>query len=324
MSPYLNYNQNSLLINKNIFFFINFYILTFAFFFCFNNWFSLWVVLEINNLIFLGILIWNLKRRNIERIIIFFIIQALRSLFLLFFLRRNNFFFNNFLGLSITPIQIILFLKIAIAPLHNWFIPVVLNSITTITWLLLSLQKLPYLIFFFLISNHLNPLIILFLYSNILIRRIRNIKQNIFKIIITFSGISQLRWVLRARRITSGWQFFFLSYSLLLIFFVFLREENKKRLLEQKSFLTILFLLSIRGLPPFFLFFPKITLLWLVIKRITIFIFFILIISLIDLYIYSRICILLLIKTNLKKWNWKKNSVIKSLLRINLIIILIF
>jgi len=267
-----------------------------------NNWFFFWVGIEINTLTFIILLISQFNNINKENRIVYLIIQAMTSLIILLLIISHT-TINMINFISITFI-VILITKIGISPFHNWFVFTTLKTKNLIFWILLTIQKLPYFFCFYFLYR-LRPLFFMIIFLNLFIRRLTNLKQNILKIILIFSSIAQIRWVLISLSNNSTWQFIIIIYSILMIVIAWRIETSKN---QNQSFLLIrIILISLRGFPPLILFFPKILILINILQnKLTILIFIFILINFIDIFVYNRyIFYILLKKIPLNKW--KKN-----------------
>ena len=301
---------------KNIGFIWFFYIWRFMLFISRNHWFMLWVALEINTAIFVCIIYLEKRSKQIDAVLIYFLVQRLRSLVLIFSLfnietqaiiqRREPKIF----------IMTALLLKIALAPLHSWFIFVVKICKNAPLYLILSLQKMiPFLIIISLKPKLLIIMIFFILFSTFWSPLI-NFTQNNIKNILALSSISHGRWMLFSTLTNEpNWIFYFSTYSFLVIIstkllFNTISQNNLKKNRNQIK-LTLLRLLALGGLPPLLGFFPKILVLTEALKlEIILVIFFLLLGSASDIYVYVRLNHLALLN---KKRNilWLKTEKIK-------------
>ena len=134
--------------------------------------------------------------------------------------------------------------------------------------------------------------------------------------LITYSSLNHLAWLLRCIHIS---RFFWLKYFIIyiIIFFnliIFLFKRNLI-LLSQIirfnfiHFMVIILLLTISGLPPFFIFLIKFIILRIFIKiRYFLFIFFLIMRSFISLFYYIRFRIYMFLYLNFKKFSVIKNT----------------
>lgn len=286
--------------------------------------------LEINLLAFIPLIREN-KLISTEASLKYFLTQALASSIFLFatiislinvkHLERNLF------------IEIIIFssllLKIGSAPFHFWFPNVIeglswVNSLILITWQKIApLILISYIIF--------KPIIIIRIILSTLIGALGGLNQTSLRKLIAFSSINHLGWILAAIYNRNLWLIYFLFYTFLTLSIVFIFNIFKISYINQlfslffhrKSIKFFLFfnLLSLGGLPPFLGFLPKL----LVIQSLTLnnqlfLLVFIVIITLITLYFYLRLCYRAFL-LNYYENNWLINSTYKT---INIKFILIY
>ena len=206
-------------------------------------------------------------------------------------------------------------LKIGIAPFHNWFLPLSFNRNFFTIWLLLTWQKIPYLILLFFIMRRLNPIFLILLILRSLISSTSNLKQNTLKIILIFSGISQIAWITISTNLNAIWEFFFIIYIRLSLLRIPLIEKviKKEQLKGQSTNYLFFILMRFGGLPPLIMFYPKISIIYTLLKlNLVTFIFTLLVISLLDLYVYSRISIIIIFK-KIKRSKWLKKKEVAPL-----------
>lgn len=235
----------------------------------------------------------------------YFIIQSLGSanfIFMsIFLISFSKWFILNSLtnNLIYLIINSRLFLKIGAAPFHFWF-PKTIKGIRWINCLILrTWQKIiPIIIISYCNINNFNTL---FIICRAIIGRIMGLNQTSLKLIISYSSINHIRWIISSIIIRINlWINYFLIYSLitfiLIIRFNMININQINQLFSLKSislnlnFFMFLRLLRLGGLPPFLGFLPK----WIVIVQIilynNIFILTIIVLtSLINLFFYTRI-----------------------------------
>lgn len=268
-------------------------------------------------------LIRDNKLISTEASLKYFLTQALASSVFLFavilFLLNSKFEnSNNFIEIIIFSS---LLLKRGSAPFHFWFPNVIeglswLNALVLITW-----QKIAPLILISYII--IKPLIITRIILSSIIGALGGLNQTSLRKLIAYSSINHLGWILAAiyRRNTLWITYFifysFLSIAIILIFNIFkISHINQlfSLFFHDKNIKFFLFfnLLSLGGLPPFLGFLPKL----LVIQALTLneqlfLLTFIVLITLITLYFYIRLCYRAFI-LNYYENNWMNSSPFKS------------
>lgn len=287
-----------------------------------NSWLGAWIGLEINLLAFIPLIRDN-KLISTEASLKYFLTQALASsvflfaviLFLLNSSKRNSNYF----------IEIIIFssllLKRGSAPFHFWFPNVIeglswLNALILITWQKIApLILISYIIF--------KPIIITRIILSRLIGALGGLNQTSLRKLIAYSSINHLGWILAAIYNSNLlWITYFIFYTFLTFCIIFIFNIFKTSHINQLfslffhskviKFFLFFNLLSLGGLPPFLGFFPK----WIVIQSLTInsqffLLTFIVLMTLITLYFYIRLCYRAFI-LNYYENNWLTSSVYKS------------
>nr|AOY39422.1 NADH dehydrogenase subunit 2 [Disteniidae sp. BMNH 899837] len=278
------------------------------------SWFSMWIGLEINLLSIIP-LFSNVKSiYPSEAALKYFITQAMASSILLFsvilLLTMNEFLPMN--SILLTTLNSSLLTKMGAAPFHFWFPEVIeglnwMNSLILLTW-----QKLAPLV----ILSY-NTQLVLFISIVIIISAmvggILGLNQLSLRKILAFSSINHLGWMLASIMISSPiWFNYFLVYSvislnLILIFnhlnlFVLHQASSALKNSKLTKISVILNFLSLGGLPPLLGFFPK----WMTLNILTENNFnflgiLMVILTLITLFFYLRICFSSLTLNNYEK-----------------------
>lgn len=285
-----------------------------------NNWFSIWIGLEINLISFIP-LITNYKNSSSERAIIYFIVQRIGSiLFIASILITSILILKTFIEI-ITIIRISL--KIGIAPIHLW-IPEIIekirwpNCIILITW-----QKLAPLS---IISYLNNKIIIIIAIYRTVIGAIGGLNQTSTRKIIAFSSINHLGWINSTILFNNQiWIKYFIIYMVITLIVsyyiwinsIFFINQFKSNSSIINKINIIIIIIRLGGLPPFLGFLPK----WLVIQNliinnIYIIVLIIIIRTLLTLFYYLRIIRRILIINQYSiKWEliYKKTNIIRRL-----------
>lgn len=256
----------------------------------------LWVILEIRSIIFICICLSEEEEKKKEPFLMYFLIQSFASSFLLIRLFSSiliikTIALENSNNISLTIIFLIA-LKIAIGPMHFWLVKIA----KLISWIsigtLLTWQKIIPLSF--LSSFSMNLFIARICVFSLLIGTLRQIKLTSLKILIVFSSIAHLGWIVYPLTKSSILLISYLFiYSLIIIPLIGLMFfSNYKYLFNQIEYkmLTNLFLLiiSLSGIPPLIGFLLKWLSITCIIPSISAIILFSLIACL-RFYIYIRI-----------------------------------
>lgn len=289
--------------------------------------------LEFNLITFIPFIIYfNKFYKNIS--IKYFIIQAFSSSILILSSNLqliNIFDINNIINIII---NLSILIKLGAAPFHNWFINLI-NNLNWISCLILSTwQKIRPIIL--IIYSFNNKIIYFSIFISSLIGSIIGLNHQSLRLIIRYSSINHIRWILLNLIINEFlWLIYFLSYflincSIILIFnkfnIFFLNQINKINNKFHKIIILFNFI-SIRGIPPIFGFIIK----WYSIYFINwnnnyLLIIILVNFSILTFFFYIRICLILIIQINLilknnfilnYKINFNKNFKINKFLFIN-------
>nr|YP_054483.1 NADH dehydrogenase subunit 2 [Periplaneta fuliginosa]BAD32629.1 NADH dehydrogenase subunit 2 [Periplaneta fuliginosa] len=290
-----------------------------------NSWLGAWIGLEINLLSFIPLMSTNKNMYTTEASMKYFIVQALASSTLLFLIISKSLIeelymmsSNNYLTAIIinTP----LLLKGGAAPFHWWF-PSIMEGLSWFNcFILMTIQKIAPLM---LISYSMNMSMFMWIIilMSVIIGSIGGLNQISIRKILTYSSINHMGWMLAAMSIGENmWIIYFLIYSMLTLTIVLIVSSYQISFINQTflmgnnmstvKFLMFTTLLSLGGLPPFMGFLPK----WIIIQHMIInnmnfIISLMVIMSLMTLYYYLRICyasfMILYIET---KWNIQFHS----------------
>lgn len=247
--------------------------------------------MEINLIAFIPI-INNYKLKNYLSIIIYFIIQSFSST--LFFFSSSFFMLNNTI-LFTNILNIAILIKLAIIPFHYWILLIRESLDFFSLFILLTIQKIiPLLI----IEKFITKLSLYLVIFSTIFRSILMIKLKLFKKVLILSSISHLGWILSIIFYKIN---FWVSYLLIYAFIInsliktcqiFNIYSINKMTINKMNYKTKLHLviniISLGGIPPFLGFFIKAFSILILIKYTIIFIFILIISSLINLFIYIR------------------------------------
>nr|YP_011010628.1 NADH dehydrogenase subunit 2 [Halobates bryani]WPW47308.1 NADH dehydrogenase subunit 2 [Halobates bryani] len=287
-----------------------------------ENWFSMWMGLEINMMSFIPLMEEEKSLMSSESKMIYFIIQSMASMMFLFTITMNPLIMIdenmiNYLPMSIITLSMIM--KIGMAPMHLWFI----NIMKKLKWnncmMLMTWQSIAPL---YILSNTNNNILMINLLAilSALIGAIGGINQTSTKKIMAYSSVNHLGWITTCVVYDNEtWMKYLIIYSTMIfilsqsfkkksINFINQMNMNMKTKTEKISF--IMMMLSLGGLPPFLGFLPK----WLVIQslmnnecKITIVI--LMMTSMITLFYYLRMITPIIMMNNyINKWNIKSSD----------------
>nr|YP_011010186.1 NADH dehydrogenase subunit 2 [Halobates micans]WPW46710.1 NADH dehydrogenase subunit 2 [Halobates micans] len=298
-----------------------------------ENWFSMWMGLEINMLSFIPLMEESKNLMSSESKMIYFIIQSMASMMFLFMITMSPLIMineNMINYLSMSMITLSMSMKIGMAPMHLWFI----NIMKKLKWnncmLLMTWQKIAPLYVMSNTSNNIFMINILAI-TSALIGAIGGINQTSTKKIMAYSSVNHLGWMTTCVMYDNEtWMKYLIIYSMMIMIlttsfekksinFINQMNMNMKTKTEKMSFIVMM--LSLGGLPPFLGFLPK----WLVIQslmnnecKMTIII--LMMTSMITLFYYLRMITPIIMMNNyINKWNIKSKNM-KITYMLNLII----
>lgn len=212
-----------------------------------QDFFSIWILIELLMLVFLGISYTVLSSR-FSCVMQYFLIQTLASfsIFVFYFLSFPSFYTLSFI------------LKLAMFPCYSWFISVINRFPNSLFLLARTLHKLPPF-FLILITLPFLSLDLLILSSvlSLLVAGLVILVVSDIRLLLVVSSIGNNSWLLLS--MLQGihlFSLFFILYSFSLCLVIrFFRSSSL--ILQAPSSLVSLSLLSLSGFPPFPLFFVK-------------------------------------------------------------------
>nr|AML25783.1 NADH dehydrogenase subunit 2 [Histeridae sp. BMNH 1274329] len=233
-----------------------------------NNWFGIWMGLEINLLSIIPLMSKPNSPISAESSIKYFITQALASSILLMSILSMGVIYDSTSNLLI---ESVMFTKMGAAPFHFWFPEVMEGLSWNINILVMTWQKMaPMVVLMYLPLAAGFTLIVII--TSMLISGLMGINQTSIRKIMAFSSINHIGWMISTIMfLETLWMTYFMIYSLIVI--PIATTFNKLNLSHIKQFMStidsspnkMLFslnFLSLGGIPPFLGFFPK----WLTIQ----------------------------------------------------------
>ena len=276
-----------------------------------------WFFIELNLLSFVG-LCWGTQAEDnftLKPSIKYFSIQAFSSvLFISRFLFWNLINFDIFFYVSCFTI----FIKLGFAPFHLWVLSVgsQLNIIIFI-WLLIPqkfiplflLKEIEFIRFFFIIFRGL-------------ICAVFSIIQVKIKNVLIISSVFSLIWIYTRMNFSiNTWISFFISYSVIILYCIQLTFKDRENLInssgfshdrsKKNSFIYLISLFFLSGLPPSPLFFLKINILFDLSFNSIFIVIWIILISIVIIYIYLNSLLINLVisfRQLLISFSYKNNS----------------
>lgn len=265
--------------------FVLLYIISFII--CLNNddWFLIWLGLEINIIRFIILIYKRRRKKHIESCFKYFFIQRLGSIIFL------SFFFINKNLISYLR-RLIIRYKIGAGPFYFWF-PSVCSGVGWVRcFFLISFQKIIPLI---LIAIFISIILWIIIMSRLMVGVFGSFNQKQIKRLLSYSSIHHVGWILICiisdRNI---WFLYLFLYRVIILSVIglFIKYEINRiiRLIKLKyKWILFITILSIAGMPPLLGFFLKWVAFYYIIKINYIIIIFMLIISVIIFYVYIRL-----------------------------------
>nr|YP_010219079.1 NADH dehydrogenase subunit 2 [Metrocoris esakii]UBY46232.1 NADH dehydrogenase subunit 2 [Metrocoris esakii] len=284
-----------------------------------ENWFSMWMGLEINMMSFIPMMENNKNYLSSESKMMYFLIQSMSSMIFIFMIIMNPLIMIkeemvNTLMMNIITISMMM--KMGMAPVHMWFI----NIMNKMSWnncmIIMTWQKVAPM---FILSNTINNSLIISTWSimSAITGAIGGINQTSIKKIMAFSSVNHMSWLTMCMKYDSEmWIKYLIIYSLIIILLVetfskksinYINQINTNMKTQMEKMNMLIMMLSLGGLPPFIGFMPK----WLVIQSListnSMFTIMILMMSsMITLFYYMRMMTpMIMNKSTINKWNNK-------------------
>nr|AXS65290.1 NADH dehydrogenase subunit 2 [Histeroidea sp. 5 KM-2017] len=263
-----------------------------------NSWMGIWLGLEINLLSFIPLINNNNNALSNESAIKYFITQALASTIIVFsmILMMGKSINNEMSNLMISTSMMI---KMGAAPFHFWFPEVMEGLNWSNSMILLTWQKIAPFTIISYIKQNMNFIIITII-ASMLISGIMGINQVSLRKIMAFSSINHIGWMISIMIYSNlMWTMYFLVYTIIsvniiIMFWMYnLSFFNQIHSNEMSPMLKIIFminLMSLGGVPPFLGFIPKWITIQLLISQFNMFlIIFMIMLTLIPLFFYTRL-----------------------------------
>nr|YP_011010654.1 NADH dehydrogenase subunit 2 [Halobates katherinae]WPW47334.1 NADH dehydrogenase subunit 2 [Halobates katherinae] len=287
-----------------------------------ENWFSMWMGLEINMLSFIPLMEEEKNLMSSESKMIYFIIQSMASMMFIFMITVNPLIMIDENMINYLPMSIItlsMTMKIGMAPMHLWFINIMKKLKWNNVMMLMTWQSIAPL---YILSNTNNNILMVNMLAilSALIGAIGGINQTSTKKIMAYSSVNHLGWMVACVLYDNEtWMKYLIIYSLMMFILTqsfkkksinFMNQMNTNMNTKTEKISFIMMMLSLGGLPPFLGFLPK----WLVIQslmnnecKITIMI--LMMTSMITLFYYMRMITPIIMMNNyINKWNIKSSN----------------
>nr|YP_010736923.1 NADH dehydrogenase subunit 2 [Busonia albilateralis]WEP24810.1 NADH dehydrogenase subunit 2 [Busonia albilateralis] len=275
---------------------------------CSNNWIIIWMGMEITTLSFITLLKSN-SFISSESAMKYFIIQSVSSslfiLAIMFMLMGVNMNMNVNMIICFS-----MFMKMGVAPFHNWL----LNMVEGVNYYMLSymltLMKVVPLMISMMFDLNFNLIVVL----NLFIGSICGLNQNSFRKIISYSSVFNMSFMIYSKSNFIIWMNYLVIYSFMIISLIFILNKYCIYYLNQMVFNQLnlinklslwLLIVSLGGIPPTMGFFIKMKVIELGVYMGDMFlIFFMVMMSLLVMFYYNRICFIsICLNYLMPKWN---------------------
>lgn len=241
-------------ITPQSFIFFSIYVLFIFLMLCSDTFFIFWSLMEIRTLVFMGMR-YSLFKNNFSQLLTFFIIQTISAFSVLVFYVIGW-------GLAFT---ISILLKLSIFPFHFWYlnlIPLFPNLVLFISRTIFKIPSILLLLFFYINLDLMSLIISVVL--TILVGAMSIIFRNDLRFLLVASSVANNSWFILsilARVVLFSLYLFFYSIFLLIVLFSLgsLGSGSLYKLSFSSSSLILFSLVSIAGIPPFPVFFMKIS-----------------------------------------------------------------
>nr|YP_010944719.1 NADH dehydrogenase subunit 2 [Teuthowenia megalops]WMC20817.1 NADH dehydrogenase subunit 2 [Teuthowenia megalops] len=275
-----------------------------------SHWLTMWVGLELNLMGFLPLMNIKGKMLEAEASMKYFIIQSMSSSVLIISsvmmynlsLTWHSMFNNNMITLMMI---MSLIMKLGGAPMHFWLPSITKQMSWSILFMMLTWQKIAPLFMTSMMNSNQNVIMVISVMSTIM-GGIMAINQTNIQLIMTYSSVSHLGWMLSTISINSSLSLiYFINYVLIsmpLMNMLSMSLGNHLFMLTRKNkshqIITVSLMLSLGGLPPLLGFMSKLIILITLIQMKMIMLTLLLFMgTLISLYFYLNMSLMLMIKS---------------------------
>nr|ADU54706.1 NADH dehydrogenase subunit 2 [Dosidicus gigas] len=297
-----------------------------------SHWLTMWMGLEINLMGFLPLMNIKGKTLEAEASMKYFIIQSMSSSILIIssvLMYNNTLSWYSMFTDSTFSLMIILslVLKLGGAPLHFWMPSIAKQMSWSILFMMLTWQKLAPLLMLSLLNSNLMVVMLISMASTI-VGSIMALNQTNIQLIMTYSSISHLGWMLSMITINSSltmmYFFNYIMISMPLMNMLSMTLGNHLFMLTQQTkmnnMIPISLILSLGGLPPLLGFMSKlIILISLIEMKLMMLAMFMFVGTLISLYFYLNMSLMLMIKSYKNLHSNTTNKMYNPIISFNLL-----
>nr|YP_009562233.1 NADH dehydrogenase subunit 2 [Cheliceroides longipalpis]QAU56479.1 NADH dehydrogenase subunit 2 [Cheliceroides longipalpis] len=269
----------------SIYCFMFMYIMSFIMVLSSEDWFLIWLSLEINMMSFILLIYRRYSLKVIECCLSYFFIQSLGSAFLISMLYNDLYEFKSMICL-------ILSYKIGAGPFFYWFPTMCLGIDWLSCYLLMMMQKfIPLLLMFMFIHWVLWIIMLISLFMGVF----GSFNQINIKGLMAYSSIHHLGWIIMVGMSNKlMWMIYLLLYGMVLLSVVILFMKNEtidlfKMYNSSDKFWFILSMMSMAGIPPLLGFYLKWMALYNIMMVSEIMLMILIMVSVLMLYIYMRV-----------------------------------
>nr|UPI55286.1 NADH dehydrogenase subunit 2 [Mezira sp.] len=257
-----------------------------------NNWFSMWMGMEINLMSFIPILKMNNKESS-NNMMIYFLSQSMGSMLFLYTLLATWLTPSNHEQLMMSMIMVSMMIKLGMPPAHTWMIMMLNNMDWMNCLLLMTVQKLAPMTVMYSMTNMVNETFIIVTIATI-IGTIGGINQTSLRKMMGYSSISHTGWMVMLTTHNTLWMSYFTIYTMIVFMICFMLNNESIFFLNQLNMMKLnnkisfsINMISMSGLPPMMGFVPKwIAIQYLINSNMTVIAFIMVMTSLLSLYFY--------------------------------------
>nr|ADU55099.1 NADH dehydrogenase subunit 2 [Dosidicus gigas] len=297
-----------------------------------SHWLTMWMGLEINLMGFLPLMNIKGKTLEAEASMKYFIIQSMSSSILIIssvLMYNNTLSWYSMFTDSTFSLMIILslVLKLGGAPLHFWMPSIAKQMSWSILFMMFTWQKLAPLLMLSLVNSNLMVVMLISMASTI-VGSVMALNQTNIQLIMTYSSISHLGWMLSMITINSSltmmYFFTYIMISMPLMNMLSMTLGNHLFMLTQQTkmnnMIPISLILSLGGLPPLLGFMSKlIILISLIEMKLMMLAMFMFVGTLISLYFYLNMSLMLMIKSYKNLHSNTANKMYNPIISFNLL-----